>query len=234
MRPKSMFVTSGDNEIIDVRRTTGNLQNVPNTRNADFRKSTGSTLVPVSEIFSQEVRTENSESAPDTSQTLPKTKKKKAAPPPPQQKQNIQQTVQVEIEVKPKEVLEDRHIEEISDNRVALKKMHSRNSSDSSGYHELTLSGAESPEGAKLENLQTTLDTTSIDSGEHAGQFNGDSGIRDMSPLRQHEQGDIAKGADSDVRLSQEGPPVAPGRKKKRAPLPPPGMSGNNGEYFSN
>ena len=225
MRPKSMLVTSGNSEVIDLRRTTGNLHTVSNTRNADFRRSTGNTLEAVTETMTMEVRTENHESAPDlTSQSLPR-KKKKAAPPPPQQKQNLQQTVQVEIEVKPKEVLEESRIEEISDVRVPLKKMHSRNSSDSSGYHELTLSGAESPEGAKLGNLQTTLDTTSIDSGEHAEQFNGDSGIRDMSPTRRRD-----KGADSEgVRSSPEGP-VVPGRKKKRAPLPPPGLSGNKGK----
>ena len=218
-----MLVTSGNSEVIDLRRTTGNLHTVSNTRNADFRRSTGNTLEAVTETMAMEVRTENHESAPDlTSQSLPR-KKKKAAPPPPQQKQNVQQTVQVEIEVKPKEVLEESRIEEISDVRVPLKKMHSRNSSDSSGYHELTLSGAESPEGAKLGNLQTTLDTTSIDSGEHAEQFNGDSGIRDMSPTRRRD-----KGADSEeVRSLPEGP-VVPGRKKKRAPLPPPGLSGTN------
>ena len=224
MRPKSMYVTSGDSEVIDLRRTTGNLHTVSNTRNTDFRRSTGNTLEAVTETMAMEVRTENLESAPDLrSNSLPK-KKKKAAPPPPQQKQqNVQQTVQVEIEVKPKEVLEENRIEEISDVRVPLKKMHSRNSSDSSGYHELTLSGAESPEGAKLGNLQTTLDTTSIDSGEHGEHFNGDSGIRDMSPARRR-----VHGADSGVRSSQDGP-VVPGKKKKRAPLPPPGLSGIKG-----
>ena len=221
MRAKSMYVTSGENETIDLRRTTGNLHTVSNTRTTDFRKSLDSALTPVAETISAEVQAKNQESVPDTtSQTLPK-KKKRAAPPPPQQKQNGPQTVQVEIEVKPKEVLEENRIEEITEVRVPLKKLHSRNSSDSSGYHELTLSGAESPEGAKVENLQTTLDTTSIDSAEH---FNGDSGIRDMSPPRRRDKEEVTKGAKSDV-TSQE-VPIVPGRKKKRAPLPPPEMSG--------
>ena len=220
MRAKSMYVTSGDSEPIDFRRTTGNLHTVSNTQTADFRKSLDSNLTPVIENISVEVKNDVQESVPDTSQTLPK-RKKRAAPPPPQQKQNTPQTVQVEIEVKPKEVAEESRIEEISEVRAPLKKLHSRNSSDSSGYHELTLSGAESPEGAKVDNLQTTLDTTSIDSAEH---FNGDSGIRDMSPPRRRDKGEVIKGANSDV-TSQE-VPVVPGRKKKRAPLPPPGMSG--------
>ena len=39
----------------------------------------------------------------------------------------------------------------VNTNTHLVSKMHSRNSSDSSGYHELTLSGAESPDTAKIE-----------------------------------------------------------------------------------
>jgi hypothetical protein len=94
-----------------------------------------------------------------------------------------------------------------------LSRLHSRNSSDSSGYHEaeVTLSGAESPEAAPRASLpggttatfKTSIDTTSIDSGDHP---NGDSGIQEE-------------------HVDRPSKPV-PSSKKKKAPPPPPKAKG--------
>jgi len=196
-RPQTMFIDSGELDHFSLRKTTGDLH-----KYSDHRRSIGSQLGPVNESTTQAVSQQKIDSSPPK-----KSGKKRAAPPPPQAKP---QTVQVEINVQPKA---SSRIEDMAEVRMPLKKIHSRNSSDSSGYHELTVSGAESPDANKTDNLQTTLDTTSIDSVEH---FNGDSGITDMSPVTRRSANRIQE-------VSGEGKkPVAAGRKKKRAPLPPP------------
>lgn len=94
---------------------------------------------------------------------------------------------------------------------------HSRNSSDSSGYHEFTLSGAESPEAGHIPNYKTSIDTTSIESYENG---NGDGGIQESSPLakssrtRPHLKASAEKDEDKRHAL--------PSTKKKKAPPPPP------------
>jgi hypothetical protein len=102
------------------------------------------------------------------------------------------QMVQVEINVQPKSTKQTQIVDfQLENSCVQLnKKIHSRNSSDSSDYqeyHEMTLSGTESPDAIKLDNLQTTLNTTSIDSDEH---FNGDSGIPDSLDMDKPVQDD--------------------------------------------
>lgn len=120
------------------------------------------------------------------------------------------------------------------------QKLHSRNSSDSSGYHELTLSGAESPDAGRIdENIQIIMDTTSIDSGE---QMNGDSGIRDTSPpRRKHREAMVMDiGNSQTLPLVREAEKTRPARSKslemyepkkkpvgkKRKSAPPPPQAG--------
>lgn len=223
-RPKTMYDQSAELDHFGLRRTTGDLHRF--SKDVEFRNSTGSALLPLNENVVLSARSdtfqENS-SAQNNKKSLSgaaqkKSAKKRAAPLPPQQNNTQPLTVQVEIDVH-SELPEENRIEGLPTERVHLKKNHSRNSSDSSGYHELTVSGAESPDANKGENLQTTLDTTSIDSADH---FNGDSGIRDMSPVNHRS----AKKTKVDSRDSSLDKPLAPGRKKKRAPLPPPEMTG--------
>ena len=95
---------------------------------------------------------------------------------------------------------------------AGLSRLHSRNSSDSSGYHELTLSGAESPEAARVpQAFKTSIDTTSIESGEHG--LNGDA-----PPQETPAAAPAAK------------PAPAPSTKKRKAPPPPPKGKGNKTE----
>ena len=183
----------------------------------------------------------------------PRSKKRRAPAPPPAQIPP-QKTIQVEISVE-KQNLEKKDLEDVTDSSVVLtspagqssvpkagsNKFHSRNSSDSSGYHELTLSGAESPDAARLDvidDVQMHIDSTSLDSGEH---MNGDSGIRDISPPRrkQHQRATIMSmdvGASQTLPLSKDTKtePVrsrslerdkkkGAGKKKKAAPPPPTG-----------
>ena len=119
---------------------------------------------------------------------------------------------------------------------AGLSRLHSRNSSDSSGYHELTLSGAESPEAARVPTtFKTSIDTTSIESSDN---LNGDSGIQELSPVSEGSrlsapagEGQItpskgvpakhqAQTTHSSDRL--EKPKPLPSTKKKKAPPPPP------------
>lgn len=226
-RPLTVYTDSGELDHFGLRRTTGDLQAFD--YDTEFIKC-GSKSLPGSKNGDLSVNTEGMQ--PDdrivqnnrqsTSAAPPKkSAKKRAAPAPPKSDQKTL-TVQVEIDVlanKP----EQSRIEDLPNERVHLKRNHSRNSSDSSGYHELTLSGADSPNANKGENIQMTLDTTSIDSAQH---FNGDSGIRDMSPRRRRCANKEAAGAGSRDSSLDIDKPAAHGRKKKRAPLPPPGMSG--------
>lgn len=206
-RPQSMF-DSGEADHFGLRKTTGDLH-----KYSEHRGSIGSSLLPVSENVVA--------AAPKVDHVPPKKSgKKRAAPPPPQANHTQKpQTVQVEInvEAKPQACIDD-----MPEVRVPLKKIHSRNSSDSSGYHELTVSGAESPDANKTDNLQTTLDTTSIDSAEH---FNGDSGIRDISPVTRRNASRVPDAGTQELSMDVNKQQAA-GRKKKRAPLPPPGMTG--------
>ncbi|PVD31148.1 hypothetical protein C0Q70_10426 [Pomacea canaliculata] len=109
---------------------------------------------------------------------------------------------------------------------VMISRLHSRNSSDSSGYHELTLSGTESPEASRLRpNFKTSIDTTSIESTD----ANGDSGIQEVSPV----SGSSLLSAEEDVyavpmkskakqqtQKSAEKLKPIPSTKKKKAPPP--------------
>ncbi|XP_060594347.1 protein cordon-bleu-like isoform X6 [Ruditapes philippinarum] len=224
-RPKTMYDQSSELDHFGLRRTTGDLHKFSD--NAEFRKSTGSTLMAVNEnsvlstksdTLPQEVNSSKQNKRLSASGAPPKkSAKKRAAPPPPQMNKAQPRTVQVEIDVHSK--LPEENTIEIPTERVHSKKNHSRNSSDSSGYHELTVSGAESPDANKNDNLQTTIDTTSIDSADH---FNGDSGIRDMSPVNRRSASKGTKEGSRDSSLDIDKPL---GRKKKRAPLPPPGMT---------
>ena len=234
VRPRTVYTDTGELDHFNLRNTTSDFQ----SQNADNRKSVGSSLLPVNEngalSVSAQPSTEKLEK--NTKESAPKKSgKKRAAPPPPQAKP---ETVHVEIEVKPKslqdsEIEVDKSVQEVElPERVHIKRFHSRNSSDSSGYHELTLSGADSPDGAKLGNLQTALDNTSINSADH---FNGDSGIRDMSPVRSRGQnkGNGKPGSrDSSLDIDKSDGPMLAGKKKKRAPLPPPDVSGKEEVFF--
>lgn len=227
-RPLTVYTDSGELDHFGLGRTTGGLQEID--YEAEFLKCPGSKQLSGNENGDLSVKTESIQ--PDdhivqnnrqsTFATLPKkSAKKRAAPAPPKPDQNTL-TVHVEIDTLANVPVQSR-IEDLPNERVQLKKNHSRNSSDSSGYHELALSGAESPNAHKGENSQTMHDTASIDSAEH---FNGDSGIRDMSLHHRRSANKEAAGARSRDSSLDIDKPAAPGRKKKRAPLPPPGMSG--------
>ncbi|KAK3591154.1 hypothetical protein CHS0354_040220 [Potamilus streckersoni] len=151
--------------------------------------------------------------------------KKRPAPPPPEDKKS--ETVQVEITVESKSPHRDSpgRIEEISETKLSTwaNKLHSRNSSDSSGYHELTLSGADSsPDNIKIDGdkFKGSFDSTSIDSGEH---LNGDSAIRDMSPPRRRVQNKspLPVSVSTARKSTESDAQEEAGKKKKRAPLPP-------------
>ncbi|KAL3831662.1 hypothetical protein ACJMK2_023386 [Sinanodonta woodiana] len=159
------------------------------------------------------------------------TVKKRPAPPPPQDKKAVAvpETVKVEITVESKIPHKDspRRIEEISETKLPTwaNKLHSRNSSDSSGYHELTLSGADSsPDNIKIDGdkFKGSFDSASIDSGEH---LNGDSALKDMSPPRRRvyvQNKSPLPASVSTARKSTESDDLEEaGKKKKRAPLPP-------------
>ncbi|GFO40833.1 protein cordon-bleu, partial [Plakobranchus ocellatus] len=124
-----------------------------------------------------------------------------------------------------------------------LSRLHSRNSSDSSGYHELTLSGAESPEApGHLEHhtqqqavakLKSSIDTTSIESGQDGSGANGDSGIHDLSPTRVSPIEEVIEkpnqtGTSVETSMSIAKKSVTAtasggvgGKKKRKAPAPP-------------
>ena len=156
--------------------------------------------------------------------------KKRPAPPPPQQKLT---PVSPQSSSQLPSVREDAVIEAVKAPVAAtgppvvatslngggpqgLSRLHSRNSSDSSGYHEaeMTLSGAESPEAAPKTasaSFKTSIDTTSIDSGEH--HPNGDSGIMESPRVESIGPQKVEK---------VEQPRLPPSTKKKKAPPPPP------------
>ncbi|KAK3102241.1 hypothetical protein FSP39_009852 [Pinctada imbricata] len=181
--------------------------------------------------------------------------KKKRAPPPPKQKAS---TKTVEVEINNVDLphsstmplrAESRVTESITvnTNTQLAQKMHSRNSSDSSGYHELTLSGAESPDTAKIdEHFESVNFRPDTDSGviDNRDRINGDSGIRDMSPARRKSRPSLAtmetgssqtlpldKGKHKEVRSRSLDRPI--GMKKKKAP-PPPGPPPKVPEKSSN
>ncbi|BFY96961.1 hypothetical protein BsWGS_00001 [Bradybaena similaris] len=102
-----------------------------------------------------------------------------------------------------------------------LSYIHSRNSSDSSGYHELTLSGCESPEATHVShtNYKTSIDTTSVDSSDNA---NGDSAILE-SPVRVSPIVELPEKSDTDLMsgLTIISIDSLPPRKTRKAPAPP-------------
>ncbi|KAL5006320.1 hypothetical protein ScPMuIL_015126 [Solemya velum] len=170
--------------------------------------------------------------------------KKRRAPPPPQKVPPINVIkVEVDIEQKPTNHKSDHRVNPANaqkTNEQTVHRLHSRNSSDSSGYHELTLSGPESPDAERIdenyEDFKTSSDTTSIDS-EH---LNCDSGIKDVSPPRRKVANDTTQYKSQTLpldktrskpadymsmtldRADMQGR-VAPSGKKKKAPPPPPG-----------
>ncbi|XP_046569841.1 LOW QUALITY PROTEIN: uncharacterized protein LOC124278149 [Haliotis rubra] len=168
------------------------------------------------------------------------TKKKRPAPPPPQQqKQAVPETVEISVKDKTSVVVHEKReaVSRVTPDHVT-QRLHSRNSSDSSGYHELTLSGAESPEANRVStNFKTSIDTTSIESADNT---NGDSGINEHSPVHSSPKyPDRATGDSQTLPLNRmakkqvqrshslerkEKPnrPPPPSTKKKRAPAPPP------------
>jgi len=215
-RPHTMYADSGELDHFNMRSN-----NNPGASNkySDFRNSVaGDALPPVSENkVSLSVRSDSDLPRVGLGDSGPKKSNKKRVAPPPPPQAAAPHTIQVEINA-PSQPVPHTRIEDVTEVRLPGKKVHSRNSSDSSGYHDMTVSGADSPDAHKTDKLQTTLDTTSIDSGDH---FNGDSGIRDMSPERVRNLGRLPG-----QQASPRDQPVVPNRKKKRAPLPPPGMTG--------
>lgn len=102
-----------------------------------------------------------------------------------------------------------------------LSYIHSRTSSDSSGYHELTLSGCESPEATHVShtNYKTSIDTTSINSSDNA---NGDSALLE-SPVRVSPIVELPEKSDADLMsgLTVISIDSLPPRKTRKAPAPP-------------
>ncbi|XP_071158096.1 ankycorbin-like isoform X27 [Mytilus edulis] len=224
-RPKTMYAVSTSNldKISDAKMTVPplDLSGLNNSQNASSKSKSMTALKAESD------------------KVVAPPRKKRRAPPPPQA-QSVQNTVQVEVSVEKQKM--EKHVkskQEISEIRQRTEnisnKYHSRNSSDSSGYHELTLSGAESPDGPRIdEHLEgeINVETTSLDSG---GLLNGDSGIRDTSPSSSRR-----KDIDGEIGSSQTLPLERTKKKavssstprsssldrtgkKKKAPPPPPG-----------
>lgn len=226
-RPKTMYAVSTSNldKISDAKTIVPplDLSGLNNVQYAGTKSKSMSTLKSVNEN--------------DKVVVAPARKKRRAPPPP--QAQSVQNTVQVEISVE-KTNLEKQAAKskaeaiEIRPRTEHVTKFHSRNSSDSSGYHELTLSGPESPDGALIEEQfepHLNLETESLNSGRH---LNGDSGIRDISPssVRRNDFDDDMgyshtlplernkqKGSSSSTPRS--GSLDRAGKKKKAPPAPP-------------
>ncbi|XP_055959147.1 cordon-bleu protein-like 1 isoform X2 [Patella vulgata] len=225
VRPKSMFASSKPSEI-------------------SMLKENG---------FSEPLK----ESTNTNTNTLPKaphrTGKKRHAPPPPptevtpssssSQVPPSVRTVQVVVDEQRTETQSQDRVVKTSDNKNGPEnvnqRLHSRNSSDSSGYHELTLSGAESPEAGRVKStFKTSIDTTSIESADN----NNDSGVTDLQPSHNSSLAKNMAAGDSQTLPLNRGiskPPrqrshslerkddkstpvsVKPSTKKKRAPAPP-------------
>lgn len=228
-RPKSMYVTSTADVAVNGQKTMP-----ASSSEFDIRGRSG----PSVQVKSAPAL--NSVKEVPTAGPPVKSGKKKRAPPHPQQVKAppYSNVVTAEITVESKQTTPlqaDSRIPEITpSNQQLAHKFHSRNSSDSSGYHELTLSGAESPDTAKIEEnleLQISSDLASSARNKHSG----DSGIQDMSsPRRKVRPGidnletgssqtlplDKARKKENSRSQSMERPL---GAKKKKAPPPPPG-----------
>ena len=118
-----------------------------------------------------------------------------------------------------------------------LSRLHSRNSSDSSGYHELPLSGAESPEAPGFIEHQTQhqdaaeqlkYSSASLSSGLDGSGANGDSGVHDLSPSRVSPIQEVSEKPDlpalsSEMAVSVSAPASSSGagKKRRKAPAPP-------------
>ncbi|XP_063421758.1 cordon-bleu protein-like 1 isoform X9 [Mytilus trossulus] len=224
-RPKTMYAVSTSNldKISDAKMTVPplDLSGLNNSQNASSKSKSMTALKAESD------------------KVVAPPRKKRRAPPPPQA-QSVQNTVQVEVSVEKQKM--EKHVkskQEISEIRQRTEnisnKYHSRNSSDSSGYHELTLSGAESPDGPRIDEhleVELNVDTASLDSG---GLLNGDSGVRDISPSssrRKDIDGEIGSSQTLPLeRTKKKAVPSSTPRsssldrtgKKKKAPPPPPG-----------
>ncbi|XP_078321244.1 uncharacterized protein LOC144621573 isoform X9 [Crassostrea virginica] len=230
-RPKSMYVTSTPE--VNGPRPMG-----ASSSEMDIRVNSGPSVQVKSAPALNSVKEIPSAGPPV------KSGKKKRAPPPPSQAKASPNTnvVTAEITVESKQttpVQAESRIPEIAPSNPQLaQKFHSRNSSDSSGYHELTLSGAESPDTAKIEeNLELNLNNDVVASQRDGNKNSGDSGVQDMvSPRRKVrptidnlETGSsqtlpLDKVAKKDTsRTKSLERPV--GAKKKKAPPPPPGQA---------
>nr|XP_034304917.1 cordon-bleu protein-like 1 isoform X4 [Crassostrea gigas] len=227
-RPKSMYVTSTADVAVNGQKT------IPaSSSEFDIRGRSGPSVQVKSAPALSSVKEVPTAGPPV------KSGKKKRAPPPPQQvkappNSNVV-TAEITVESKQTTPLQaDSRIPEITpSNQQLAHKFHSRNSSDSSGYHELTLSGAESPDTAKIEeNLELHI-STDLASGAR-NKHSGDSGIQDMSsPRRKVRPGidNLETGSSQTLPLDKTGKKENPrsqslertlGAKKKKAPPPPP------------
>lgn len=228
-RPKSMYVTSTPE--VNGPRPMG-----ASSSEMDIRVNSGPSVQVKSAPALNSVKEIPSVGPPV------KSGKKKRAPPPPSQAKASPNTnvVTAEITVESKQttpVQAESRIPEIAPSNPQLaQKFHSRNSSDSSGYHELTLSGAESPDTAKIEeNLELNLNNDVVASQRDGNKNSGDSGVQDMvSPRRKVRPAidNLETGSSQTLPLDKVAKkdtsrtkslerPV--GAKKKKAPPPPPG-----------
>ncbi|XP_062593976.1 FK506-binding protein 5-like isoform X7 [Saccostrea cucullata] len=234
-RPKSMFVTSSPDIAVNGPKT------IPaSSSDVDIRNRAAPSVQVKPEPTVQVKSAPALQSVKDTAHAGPPVKsgKKKRAPPPPQVKAPPPQTnvvtteIVVEKQTMPSQA-ESRIPEITSSNQQLAQKLHSRNSSDSSGYHELTLSGAESPDTAKIEeNLELQLNADITSGG--GLKNSGDSGIRDMSSPRRKVRPGIETmdtGSSQTLPLDKVGKKEVSrtrslerpsGAKKKKAPPPPP------------
>ena len=224
VRPKTMYAASTSNldKISDAKTTVPplDLSALNDSQNASSKSKSLSALKTVSKSEKVVV--------------APPRKKRRAPPPPQAQAQSVQNTVQVEISVEKtnlekmaKSKVETSEIKQRTEN---VSKFHSRNSSDSSGYHEPTPNGAESPDGPRIdENFEVNLnlETASLDSGGH---LNGDIspsssrrteldngvGSSQTLPLERTKKKGEASSTPRSSSLDRTG-------KKKKAAPPPPG-----------
>nr|KAI8768536.1 serine-rich adhesin for platelets-like [Biomphalaria glabrata] len=199
------------------------------------------TVRPKSMFISGSQKLEDSISEPskDKIQALPRKKRQAPAPPVPPQAQSSLNVINKEISKDNAVVSNIMHnnnnqqtISPITNRdeilplpqgsrEDLLNRLHSRNSSDSSGYHEITLSGCESPEAThhNASKFKISIDATSIESAEH---LNGDGNAQDLpskiSPIIEvQERTEVPS-----KKSTSSSTGTLPSMKKKKAPAPPP------------
>ncbi|XP_059171513.1 mucin-2-like isoform X2 [Physella acuta] len=202
----------------------------PTRRNPEPDNRPKSMFIPSTKPVDEDIGNNNSENAHTL--VAPARKKRRApAPPVPAQVQIKVQEIPADNASAPVPQSQHNSTPQVQNSGLpvqhssrsdALNRLHSRNSSDSSGYHELTLSGCESPEAAHLNGtkFKTSIDTTSIESTEMASNDVAahESPSKISTIVELHEKSEATS-------ITSTSPPLntgtLPSMKKRKAPAPP-------------